>query len=266
VNTVGTTVMGMWLAGFLWNWQALALIIWSTLPFNLLIYGVNDIFDQETDSKNTRKGGLEGALILASESKKIVLGVLLLNIPFLIYFFFTYSAATLIWITAYVVIFVFYSAPPFRFKARKFFDSFSNAAYAFPMVFVPLALGEEPIWFGAIGLMAWSMAKHTYDAIQDIDEDLNSGIVTTAVYLKPRGVVYWSGFWWLVSTIGFWLVNIPVAIVNGLVAGYLLFAVWRKPTLEAGRAMYKYSIAFPYIAGAVAGIQVVTGLLLGFYP
>jgi hypothetical protein len=29
------------------------LLLWLTLPFNLLIYGVNDVFDQETDAKST---------------------------------------------------------------------------------------------------------------------------------------------------------------------------------------------------------------------
>ena len=68
------------------------------------------------------------------------------------------------------------------------------------------------------------------------------------------------------STIGFAIVNIPVAIANGLIAGYLLVSVWKTPTSEKARSLYKYSIAFPYIAGAVAGIQIVTALILGFYP
>ena len=41
INTLGTGAVGMWLAGELWDPGALALLIWLTLPFNLLIYGVN---------------------------------------------------------------------------------------------------------------------------------------------------------------------------------------------------------------------------------
>ena len=37
VNTIGTTVMGMWLAGYLWTWEILPILIWVTFPFNLLI-------------------------------------------------------------------------------------------------------------------------------------------------------------------------------------------------------------------------------------
>ena len=265
VNTIGTSVIGMWLTGDLWRWDVVALLLWATLPFNLLIYGVNDILDQETDAQNARKGGLEGARILSSETRPIVLGVLVTNVPFIAYFLFTLPPAALAWIAAYVTIFVFYSAPPLRFKARRYLDSLSNAAYAFPLVFVPLALGESPIWAAAIGLMAWSVAKHTYDAVQDIDEDRAAGIHTTAVYLGTRGAVVWSGVWWALSTVGFALVSWPVAVVNALIAGWLLLSLGRDPTPATARRLYRYSIAFPYVAGSVAGVQIVAAILLGGY-
>ncbi len=265
VNTIGTTVIGIWLTGDLWRVDALALLLWATLPFNLLIYGVNDIFDQETDAQNERKGGIEGARILSSEARTIVLGVVVTNVPFLIYFLFTLPPAALAWIAAYIVIFIFYSAPPLRFKARRYLDSLSNAAYAFPLVFVPLALGQSPVWAAAIGLMAWSVAKHTYDAVQDIEEDRAAGIVTTAVHLGARGATVWSGVWWALSTVGFALINWPVAVVNALIAGWLVFSLGRNPTPATARRLYRYSIFFPYVAGSVAGTQIVAAVLLGVY-
>ena len=86
INTVGPATVGMWLAGDLWRWEALPILLWLTLPFNLLIYGVNDVFDQETDAQNPRKGTLEGARIDRSEVRPIALGVIVSNVPFLIYF------------------------------------------------------------------------------------------------------------------------------------------------------------------------------------
>ncbi|WP_104192463.1 UbiA family prenyltransferase [Cryobacterium sp. Y82] len=266
VNTVGTTVIGMWLIGDLWRWDIVPLLLWATLPFNLLIYGVNDIFDQETDAQNARKGGLEGARILGSETRSIVLAVVLANAPFVAYFLVTLPPAALAWIAAYTVIFIFYSAPPLRFKARRYLDSLSNAAYAFPLVFVPLAFGKSPVWAAAIGLMAWSVAKHTYDAVQDIDEDRAAGIHTTAVYLGARGATVWSGVWWALSTVGFALVSWPVAAVNALIAGWLVTTLGRSPTPATARRLYRYSIVFPYVAGSVAGTQIVAAMLLGAYP
>ncbi|MDH6238343.1 UbiA family prenyltransferase [Cryobacterium sp. CG_9.6] len=263
VNTIGTTVIALWLTGDLWRWDALPLLLWATLPFNLLIYGVNDIFDQETDALNSRKGGLEGARIAASEFRRILVAVLLTNLPFVLYFLFVLPLGALVWILAYLVIFVQYSAPPLRFKARAFLDALSNAAYAFPLVFVPLAFGESPVWGAAIGLMAWSVAKHAFDAVQDIDEDRTAGIVTTAVRLGPRGTALWSAAWWLASTVCFAFVSIPVASVNLLIAGWLVLRLLRDPTPNGARRLYRYSIAFPYVAGSVAGVQIVAALMLG---
>jgi len=109
----------------LWRWEIVPLLLWVTLPFNLLIYGVNDIFDQETDARNARKGGLEGARILGSETRAIVLGVVLTNAPFVAYFLATLPAAALAWIAAYMVIFIFYSAPPLQpeFKLLPFISA-----------------------------------------------------------------------------------------------------------------------------------------------
>ncbi len=187
INTVGPATVGMWLAGDLWRWEALPLLLWLTLPFNLLIYGINDVFDQETDAKNPRKGSLEGARISPDEVPLIAWGVLRDQRPVLALLLSPSRRRRCAWMGLYALLFLGYSVPPARFKARPYLDSLSNAAYAFPLVFVPLALGGNPVWPAAVGLMAWSAAKHTFDAVQDVDEDRRVGIETTAVRLGPAG-------------------------------------------------------------------------------
>lgn len=266
INTLGPATVGMWLSGDLWRWEALPLLLWLTLPFNLLIYGVNDVFDQETDAKNPRKGSLEGARISPAEASPILRAVIVLNLPFLVYTVVVLPGWAALWMGLYALLFVGYSVPPARFKTRPYLDSLSNAAYAFPLVFVPLALGDAPVWPAAVGLMAWSAAKHTFDAVQDIHEDRASGIRTTAVALDPRGVVLWSGALWALSTLLFALVSLPVALVNAAIAGSLLYALGREPEPATGHRLYPLSIAFPYVAGTVAGVQLVAALSLGAYP
>nr|WP_246030995.1 UbiA family prenyltransferase [Rhodoluna limnophila] len=263
INTIGTTLMAVWLTGDLWRWDSIWLLIWVTLPFNLLIYGINDIFDQETDNINIRKGGFGGAKIDPREVPWITWGVILTNAPFLIFFGLNYSLEANIWIWAYSITFLFYSAPPARFKGRPFLDSISNADYAFPLAFVPLALGEEPIWLAVFALMAWSLAKHTYDAIQDIDEDAFVGIKTTAVYLGVNKSLVWVGFWWIVSTILFWFVNIPLALANLAYAAWLIWLIRQDNSTQNAKRVYKYSVAYPYVVGSVAGVQIVTAIVLG---
>jgi 4-hydroxybenzoate polyprenyltransferase len=266
INTLGPAAVGVWLGGDLWRWEALPILLWLTLPFNLLIYGVNDVFDQETDTQNPRKGSLEGARIDRSEVRSIALGVVVSNVPFLIYFFMFVPPSAVAWMVLYALLFVGYSVPPARFKASPYLDSLSNAAYAFPLVFVPIALGEGVVWPAAVGLMAWSAAKHTFDAVQDVEEDRKVGITTTAVRLGPGGVVLWSGAFWTLATACFALVNVPVALVNATIAGTLLHFLYQSPTPQTGHRLYKYSIAFPYVAGTVAGVQLVAALSLGAYP
>lgn len=255
-------MMGLWLTGSLWSWDAIWLLLWVTLPFNLLIYGINDIFDQETDNINIRKGGYGGAKIDPKEVPWISWGVVLLNAPFLVFFALNYSVEANIWIWAYSLTFLFYSAPPARFKGRPFLDSISNADYAFPLAIVPLALGKEPIWLAVFALMAWSLAKHTYDAIQDIEEDEFVGIKTTAVYLGVKKSLAWVGFWWLVSTIMFAFVNIPLAIANGAYAFWLIWLMIKDNSSANAKRIYKYSVAYPYVVGTVAGFQLVTFMVL----
>jgi 4-hydroxybenzoate polyprenyltransferase len=259
-------MIGMWLAGNLFAWGVLPILLWLTLPFNLLIYGVNDVFDQETDAKNPRKGSLEGARIDSSEVRPVVLGVILTNALLMIYLLLFVPFSALAWMLLYTLLFLGYSIPPARFKARPYLDSLSNVAYALPLVFVPLALGEGPVWSAALGLMAWSAAKHTFDAVQDVEEDRRAGITTTALRLGPSGVVLWSGSLWTLATVCFALVNLPVTLVNAAIAGALLYALGQNPTPETGHRLYKYSIAFPYVVGTFAGVQLVAALSLGAYP
>jgi 4-hydroxybenzoate polyprenyltransferase len=266
INTIGTTVIGMWLAGYLWDWRVLPILIWVTFPFNLLIYGINDIFDQETDNINARKGGYEGAHIYPNEVKPIWITTVLTNVPFLIFFAVTLPWQATAWMVAYSLFFTFYSAPPLRFKARKYLDALSNTDYAFPLAFVPLALGVEPNWWLVAGLMAWSVAKHAYDAIQDIPQDSDTGIVTTAVHLGAKKTAIWSGIWWALSIALFAVVNWPVALANAIIAYLLVAPLLKDPTPEKAHSLYKYSIAFPYVAGTVGGVQLVTALVFGLYP
>jgi 4-hydroxybenzoate polyprenyltransferase len=266
INTIGTGVVGMWLTGQLWEPQALPILLWLTLPFNLLIYGVNDIYDQDTDALNPRKGSIEGARIEPREVPLIAWAVAVLNLPFLVYFVLALPPLAVVLILLYTGVFVFYSAPPLRFKTRPFLDSLSNAAYGLPLLIMPVALREPPVWPAVAGLLVWSVAKHAFDAVQDIEEDREAGITTTAVRLGPRGTAMWSGAWWLASTALFVMVSLPVAAVNLAIAGILIIALMRRPTPATGRLLYPLSVAFPYIAGSVASGLLLAGIFLGTYP
>ena len=37
--------------------------VYFLVPYNLLMYGINDVFDYESDLRNPRKGGIEGIVL-----------------------------------------------------------------------------------------------------------------------------------------------------------------------------------------------------------
>ena len=110
VNTLGTATVALWLSGRLWSVEPLwwVTLLWLTLPFNLLIYGVNDIADQREDALSSRKGGLQGARLAVEEDKRVARAILWLNLPFGLYFLLEAPLTAWLWMLLYTVVFVAY--------------------------------------------------------------------------------------------------------------------------------------------------------------
>jgi len=54
------------------------------IPYNLLMYGVNDVFDYESDIRNPRKKSIEGAVEAKSFHPTILWSSLILAVPFVV--------------------------------------------------------------------------------------------------------------------------------------------------------------------------------------
>jgi len=264
INTVGPAWVGLWTTGSLWQSSFLPILLWLCLPFNLLIYGVNDITDKDTDALNDRKGGWEGARVSKRDIPGVLAWVALLNVPFLAYSMVTYSRDALIAIAVYTIVFLLYSLPP-RLKSRPVLDSVSNAAYALPLVFVPLTVHGQVVWPAALGLMAWSVAKHCFDSIQDIEEDRRAGLKTTAVVFGKTGALVFCGAFWGLSSWSFARVSLSLALLNSLYAVLLLSGMAIASERTRQRRLYIYSVAFPYVVGTYAGVSLALAVLLGHW-
>jgi 4-hydroxybenzoate polyprenyltransferase len=55
------------------------------IPYNLLMYGVNDVYDYESDLRNPRKGGIEGAKLQKSSHRYVLASAYILATPFVLY-------------------------------------------------------------------------------------------------------------------------------------------------------------------------------------
>jgi 4-hydroxybenzoate polyprenyltransferase len=165
-------------------------LFYFIFPANLLIYGVNDIFDYETDSLNPKKVKYE-ALVLPQEHQLLFQWIALTNLPFLLPLIFIPFEAILAF-AVFLFCAIFYSAWPIRAKVRPVLDTmFSAGHYVATGVFgYYLAGGESVNWLVVIAGMFWCMAMHAYSAVPDIDADTKSGIDTVATLLGEKPTLF----------------------------------------------------------------------------
>ncbi len=105
------------------GWADLALILYFTLPFNLWLHGINDVYDFESDRQNVRKGSDEGALLPQSLHKPMLRALLLWNVPFWLLALWQGSPLALGLLALFLFLGWAYSAPPLRGKSRPFWTA-----------------------------------------------------------------------------------------------------------------------------------------------
>lgn len=173
----------------------LALLIIGTLyfigPYNLLMYGINDVFDYESDIKNPRKGGVEGMRESRELHPAILKAVVWTNIPFLIVLLILSP-----WIAKIVLVLVVFSAIAYslkglRFKEIPLLDSITSSChFVGPLLFALALTGfPEQAWPWVAAFFLWGMASHAYGAVQDIIPDRKGDIHSIATAIGARNTM-----------------------------------------------------------------------------
>jgi 4-hydroxybenzoate polyprenyltransferase len=165
--------------------------LYLTLPANLLIYGVNDLFDAETDRLNPKKRGYE-RLLQPGQRRGLVTAILLLNLPFLALVPILPHAWP--WLLLFVVTGVGYSMPPLRAKARPVLDAAFNVLYVAPGIAAYATLsGAQPSPPVLLAALLWCMAMHAYSAVPDIAADRAARLPTVATLLGQKPTLVLCG-------------------------------------------------------------------------
>lgn len=164
------------------------------IPYNFLMYGINDIFDYESDLRNPRKGGLEGALLPPEFHRPMLILVTVINLPFLALITFqtldNLFALGVFWLTIFFV--VAYSAKGLRYKEMPFIDSITSSLhFVGPAVFALASLEkfDGNLLIALIAFFLWGAASHAFGAIQDIRADREAGIASIATVLGAKVTV-----------------------------------------------------------------------------
>lgn len=190
---LGTFFIGVFAAIQIFNFETLLPVaifgLYFLFPANLLIYGINDVYDYETDLKNPKKFGYEQVLS-KDVHNKILLIIALSTVPFVLYAFTVKISAALAFF-AFLFFAVFYSSPPVRAKTKPFIDSFFSAGhYVATGVFGYFLAGGVTDWVPlAIAGMCWATAMHAYSAVPDIQADKAVRMKTIAILFGVKGTV-----------------------------------------------------------------------------
>ncbi|MFV0287669.1 MAG: prenyltransferase [Demequina sp.] len=169
------------------------------VPYNLLMYGINDVFDYESDLANPRKGGIEGDVVRdRGEARRVHRAILIACAVTVVPFMAWLLVAGDAWAAFTLVLVVFgviaYSAPGLRFKERPFLDSLTSALhFAGPLLYA-LVLADVPltganVWPVWLAFVLWGMASHAFGAVQDVNADRAGGIGSVATVIGARATV-----------------------------------------------------------------------------
>lgn len=167
-------------------------------PYNLLMYGINDVFDYASDLLNPRKGGIEGALAEPATARavhrRILWACAVTNVPLLVWLFTLGDAAAAATLVVVVFLVIAYSAPTLRFKERPVLDSATSAMHfvgplLYALVLTGTDLSARTAWPVLVAFFAWGMGSHAFGAVQDVRADREGGIASVATVLGAHATV-----------------------------------------------------------------------------
>ncbi|QFQ29900.2 prenyltransferase [Janibacter melonis] len=203
--------------------------LWCLVPYNLLMYGVNDVFDYESDIRNPRKGGVEGVVLDRSLHRTTLWAVAVTNIPFVLALVLLGDLRSTLVLSVSVFAVVAYSAPRLRFKERPFVDSLTSSTHFVSPAVLGIALAGgafDPVTLAALGgFFAWGVGSHAFGAVQDIEADRAGGISSIGTVLGAR-------------------VTTCFALLAYVLGGLLLLVLPWPSTLAA-------ALVLPYVANVV---------------
>ena len=196
------------------------------VPYNLLMYGVNDVFDHESDLRNPRKGGVEG-IVLDRRVHRLTLGAAALTtLPFVVALLAMGGAVPAAVLLVVLAAVVGYSAPGLRLKERPGLDSVTSSTHFVGPAAFGLALSGAPLGLTAgISLLAfflWGMASHAFGAVQDVGPDRMAGIGSIATVIGASATVRLAVGLYAAAGLLTLLTPWPAPLAGLLVVGYIM--------------------------------------------
>ncbi len=255
-------VAGVASRGDLADWRFALFGMYFLLPANLLVYGINDIFDYETDSLNEKKTDYE-TLVGPESRRRLFFWIAVLNLPFIILAAVLFDVPSFAALQTFIFLSIFYSSPPIRAKSKPVLDSAFNLLYVMPGAFAyAISAGQLPPTILIIAGGLWTAAMHAYSAIPDIESDKQAGLSTIATFFGPYGTLAICFCLYAGSAV----LSLEYLGISSVTLGsaYLILMLASVRSVKTGR-IFKLYRAFPFInvaAGFVLFWQIVFARLV----
>ena len=229
------------------------------VPYNLLMYGINDVFDYESDIRNPRKGGVEGALLPRNLHLATLLASVILPIPFLVPLVWSGSASATGVLALALFFVVAYSAKGFRFKEIPFLDSATSSAHFVMPALYGLVLAEAAVSTVTVTVLAafffWGMASHAFGAVQDVVADREAGVASIATVIGAKGTVRFAVALYALAGVVLLATPWPLPLIAPVVLLYIAaIAPWwsvSDAAAEAANKGWRWFLLLNFITGAV---------------
>ena len=200
--------------------------IFFLIPYNLAMYGINDVFDYESDLRNPRKGGVEGAVLDTRMHRPTIIASIVTTVPFVVYLVIVGGPAS--WVVLAISLFAVaaYSAKGLRFKERPFLDSITSSThFVSPAVYALVLAGAvfTPQLVALLGaFFLWGAASHAFGAVQDVIADREGGISSIATVIGARATVRLSVIAYLLGGVLLLFTAWPGPLASVLVLPYAI--------------------------------------------
>jgi 4-hydroxybenzoate polyprenyltransferase len=202
--------------------------VFFLIPYNLAMYGINDVFDYESDLRNPRKGGAEGALLDRSAHRRTLVAAAVSTAPFVVYL--VVVGSPLSWLVLAFSLFavVAYSVKGLRFKEVPFLDSATSSVHFVSPALYGLVLAgavfTPALWLVLLAFFLWGVGSHAFGAVQDVVPDREAGIASVATAIGAAATVRLAMAAWALAGVA------------------MLFTPWPGPLAAL--------LALPYLTGA----------------
>jgi 4-hydroxybenzoate polyprenyltransferase len=239
--------------------------VFFLIPYNLAMYGINDVFDYESDLANPRKGGVEGALLGRRMHRTTLIASVALCLPFVIALVLLGGPAS--WIVLAISLFAVaaYSVPGLRFKERPFLDSITSSTHFVSPAVYAVALAGTHLTPALIAVLAafflWGVASHAFGAVQDVVPDREGRIRSVATVMGAAWTVRFAVIAWAAAGLLMLVSAWPGPLTGLLVLPYILVAVpfWSVSDAESENANrgWRRFLLLNYLSGFVVTLALI---------